>query len=155
MAKKIIQKKAAIKEEEEVILYSIRRVKQLSCMINEFQAKDGTFEFLVNYNQKLGYNPVGFVDFILQASYVYAKYPDEPIASISVQTVFELSNLKRFIKPDNSLSLPRKFLATIVSISVSHTRALLAVQTAGTVYNEIILPIGNPYEMANVFFPEK
>lgn len=139
---------------QEPLLYSIKRIKELAFFINEYLFKPEENDTIVNYNQKLGYTETGFVDFTLRAFFVYKNHPKDALFSIDVQTIFEVKDLKKYITKDKRLNLPSQFLITMVSLSVSHTRALLAKQTSDTLFAQNILPVVNAIEMAKAFFPE-
>lgn len=78
---------------------------------------------------------------------------DSILVHIKVSTVFNLLDIKQFLNEDNkSLNLPNNGLITMLSLSISHTRAILAKNTFGTDYETYYLPIVNPTEIANEVF---
>lgn len=137
-------------------VFSVRKISVVGSHINEKLYRQKGEVVRVNYNQLLTYSPLGLIDFTLGVSYLYEDKPNEILFATEVQTVFEIPNIKEYINAQtNALTIPTDLLVMIVSISVSHTRALLARQCAGTIYNDILLPIVNPLEMAQAFFPER
>lgn len=76
------------------------------------------------------------------------------VLDCTVQNVFEIQGLSNFIEGTNNVRLPNETIISFVSLSVSHTRAIMAMLTAGTFFQENLLPIINPVEMAKAFFPE-
>lgn len=133
------------------VSYSVRRIKSLASLTDEFKFQSANRDFIVKYKQRFGHNGQGFIDFTLRAYFEYNNKPEETFLSIDVQTVFEVENWNQFVVDDNILDFPPEFLVTIISISVSHTRALLAAQTAGTLYGDMVLPIVNAIDMAKSF----
>ena len=74
------------------------------------------------------------------------------IVHIKVANVFKVENLASFLVNSNKLNLPANVLATMLGLSISHTRALLARNTAGTPFGEFYIPIVNPNELAKRLF---
>jgi hypothetical protein len=75
---------------------------------------------------------------------------------IKVSNVFLIENMTQYYNTKtNSLNLPDSVLVTMLSISVTHTRALFAKNTVGTIYENNIIPIVNPTEMAKEVFKLK
>jgi hypothetical protein len=78
------------------------------------------------------------------------------LVHIKVANVFLIENMGGFYKAETkSLNLPDDALITMLSISVTHTRALFAKNTAGTIYENHIIPIINPTDMAKEVFKMK
>lgn len=74
----------------------------------------------------------------------YDQSNDTTIASIVCSTIFQIVNLAEFEhEKGKEIDLPEMFLITIGSISLSHTRALLADRTNGS----FVLPVVNPQEL--------
>lgn len=78
------------------------------------------------------------------------------LVHIKVANVFMIENMVNYYSAEtNSLNLPDGALITMLSISVTHTRALFAKNTAGTIYENHIIPIINPTDMAKEVFKMK
>lgn len=93
-----------------------------------------TFEIKVNYSLKSNLTGLSYVQ-------------------IKVSNLFRISNLKDYSTEDKAhVTLPHTTLITMLSLSISHTRALLAKNTAGTTLEQYLLPIVNPTEIAKQIF---
>jgi hypothetical protein len=94
------------------------------------------------------------LSFVLRVQGHYDKYDvNKVVAEMQVQNIFEIENLRQYTSPDGKPFLPREVIINMVNISISHTRALLAKNLAGTLYDNAILPILSPEEVAETFFP--
>lgn len=72
---------------------------------------------------------------------------------IKVSNVFFVENLQEFKKEDGTTyDIPDNGLVTMLSLSISHTRALLSKNTQGTVYASFLIPIVNPVEIMKQIF---
>jgi preprotein translocase subunit SecB len=78
-----------------------------------------------------------------------------PIISLTVQNIFSVKNLQDFISEKGEPQIPIDALVTMVSLSVSHSRALMAKNCAGTLYQGIMLPLINPLEMTQSFYKNR
>lgn len=132
--------------------YSIKRVKDILFFVNErLYIQDPQKPIKIGLGQTIGYNSdKNLVNFTLR---IYLHYPDSPgeiLVEIQVENIFEVVGLKAFT---DSNSFPAEILISIISISLSHARALLSRNISGTVFQEFILPITNPLDVAVHFFP--
>jgi hypothetical protein len=155
MAKVQKNKKVESIRNPELIGFGVSRIRELAFSLNEDLFKPDEKEVIVNYLNKLGHNDAGFVNFRLRAAFVYKNFPDEELFSIEVQNIFEVRDLNKFIDKDKKLLLPGWFLITLVNMSVGHTRAILAKQTAGSIFSDKLLPVVNSTKMATAFFGEE
>lgn len=136
--------------------YSIRKVKDISFYVNEFLLiPDPNKIIKIELDKKFGVDlKKNLIDFTLIS---YLHYNDsrkeEILAEIRVQNIFEVLPLNDFTR-DNGLFLPNNLIVAILSMSISHTRALFFRNLSGTVLQDIILPITNPSEVAKQFFPQ-
>ncbi len=88
------------------------------------------------------------VDYSLKSKFTGLSH-----VQIKVSNLFRISNLKDYSAKDKAhVTLPDATLITMLSLSISHTRALLAKNTAGTTLEQYILPIVNPTEIAKQIF---
>ncbi|EMR00805.1 hypothetical protein [Cesiribacter andamanensis] len=90
------------------------------------------------------------VRFTVEAGF---NLPDEParfLAGGKVRTDYKVENLKSLaVKQgeEERLELPDQIAITMLSIAISHLRALLARSVCGTRHSHLILPIVNPAEL--------
>jgi hypothetical protein len=80
--------------------------------------------------------------------------PDQIMMEIKVQNVFEIDDLKTFLIEANEIKLPADIITSFVGLSISHTRALMAKNIAGTLLQDNLMGIVNPEHMAKHFFPK-
>lgn len=78
---------------------------------------------------------------------------EKPILRIRTSNIFLIPELASFKKKDDeAFDLPDVLLTTMLSLSISHTRALLAKNAVGTKFADVYIPIVNPAEMAKKLF---
>jgi hypothetical protein len=133
---------------------AIKRIKEQSFSIREDLLTDPSKPIKIEIGQSLGYAvEAGLVNLTLRIYYHFAGESDPILVDISVQNVFEIPNLQRFIIDGAELKLPPVTISNIVGLSISHTRALLAKELTGTVIQDNLPFIVNPEEVASHFFP--
>lgn len=72
---------------------------------------------------------------------------------IKTSNVFLVLELAQFHSPENNtFNIPDNVLVTLLSLSISHTRALLAKNALGTKFAELYIPIVNPSEVLKQLF---
>lgn len=73
---------------------------------------------------------------------------EKPVLHIKVSNLFVVDNLAAFYSEQTKrVNIPNVLFVTMLSISITHTRALLARNTSGTYYEKYLLPIVNPADM--------
>ncbi len=71
-----------------------------------------------------------------------------------LQNVFQIHELKKYITNDGKIDFPNQDVwVTIVGLSLSHSRAILSQQLAGTILQDSLLPILDAREVTANFFP--
>jgi len=146
----------AKEENSELITFRILRVKDTAFTINEnFYLNDKSpTDIKVSVNCELKTNiDVNLIIVEIFAFYYYDTLVENQLASIIVQTAFNITDLKNY-ETEQRLKLPPHFLVTLVSISLSHTRALFSKNIDGTAFNGMIMPLINPEEFSKSIFPE-
>jgi hypothetical protein len=133
---------------------SVKRVKDIFFSINEqLFIPDPEKIIKIELGERIGFNIEGnLVNFILRIYFHYVNEP-EVLVDIQVENLFEVSNLKEFLNKEEVMILPPKLLISIVGMSLSHGRALLLKNTAGTKWESIVLPVTNPEHVARHFYP--
>ena len=92
-------------------------------------------------------------EFELQIAFDIKSVDNEKtFVHIKVANRFKIEKMASFMPNDNEINLPDNALITMLSLSISHTRALLARNTSGTPYENFFIPIVNPAEMAKQIF---
>ena len=75
------------------------------------------------------------------------------LVHIKVSNIFKVENILQFENEEKThLKIPDGGLVTMLSLSISHARALLAKNTSGSVYENFYIPIVNPTEIAKQVF---
>jgi hypothetical protein len=139
------------------VTMAVKRIKVLSFSINEKVTGYSPATLVkVEMAQNLAFSvDINVVDFTLRVFYRLPNDNTEEniLVDITVQNFFEVSNLKRFLVQPTQINLPENVIVSIVGLSISHTRALLAQNLAGTVIQDSIMSIVNPVDVAKHFFP--
>lgn len=134
------------------IQISINRIKELE--FNMTQNEDVSYD-----NVQLGFNVVlnienekKTIDFQLSFDLIDIA-ENNVLVHIKVSNVFKVDNLETFLKDDGkTFDIPDNGLVTMLSLSISHTRALLSKSTQGTAYSSFLIPIVNPVEIMKQIF---
>ena len=140
---------------EVVVEMQIQRIKQFSFTINEGLFKpDATFNVTIDTKHALDVEK-NFIDLTLRITF---KYPDTEQFCIQseISNIFFIKDLKKYIiEGEEDLAIPSNALITIMSLSISHSRALIFSSVGGSIYNGTILPLVNPEEVARQHFGGK
>lgn len=131
--------------------FAIKRIKELAFNINQAEEISQDFEFgfgvLINFDIEAS-------SFELQIlTDLVNKENKKSFVHITVSNVFYIEDLKKYVRSDGvTFDIPDMALISMLSISISHTRALMAKNTFGTAYENHFIPIVNPTEMAKEIF---
>lgn len=141
-------------KKEDIPIFNIKKIKEFSFTVNESLGVP-TKTMRVQFQHNTAFDEErNLIDLTLRVSYYYDPIDmDALLVDIQVANIFEVSNLKKYIISDKGFVLPKNLITSMVSVAISHTRALLSVNTCGTIYQENILPIVNPIEVASNFYP--
>lgn len=137
----------------EQVNIAISRIKEVEYFINEsFELQPDAqvnINFQVTTNFKLDDK---IVEMILTAQFAEMT---EGIVLLKIKTsnVFSVLELAEFYKPEGeTYNIPDNVMVTFLSLSVSHTRALLAKNAQGTKFAGLYIPIVNPTDLFNQLF---
>jgi hypothetical protein len=144
----------AITTQPNTFRYGIVKIKTLAFYVNELMyLPDPLKQVKVEIAQLTGTNiEANLIDFRLRVFFYYLENKDNVLADINVQNVFFVEEIKQFVQ-GASLRLPSQLLISMVSLAISHSRALFAQNLAGTAFSDFMLPITNPIDAAKNFFP--
>jgi hypothetical protein len=136
------------------VYVSVKRVKDIFFSINEqLFVPDPNKIVKIELGQRIGFSIEGnLVNFILRIFYHYVG-DSEILVDMHVENLFEVSNLKDYLSNEEVMLLPPKLITSIVGISLSHGRALMFKNTIGTKWEEVVLPVTNPEDVARYFYP--
>lgn len=137
----------------EQVNIAISRIKEVEYFINEsFELQPGAqvnINFQVTTNIKLDDKTV---EMLLTAQFVEIS-EGTVLLKIKTSNVFSVRELADFHKPENgTYDIPDNVMVTFLSLSVSHTRALLAKNAQGTNFAGLYIPIVNPADLFNQLF---
>jgi hypothetical protein len=138
--------------------FSIKKIKDIYFFINEELAIPGKIQGVkVEMQYKMGYHKEqNLLNLILIIFLHYNEQPpDKKLSEIHVQNLFEVNNIAQYIDKNDSLILPHDILASIFSMSISHSRALFYKNVAGTFLQDAILPVTDLIGVLRHFFPEQ
>jgi hypothetical protein len=143
---------------EDFFPFSITKVRQVHLTINErFYNNQENAKVILGMSQttatSVENNLLDFTLFIF-LHYEGTPVPEGILADIKVQNIFHIPDIHR-LKGEDGTFIPDAILIPVVSMAISHTRALFCQALAGTVYDGIIIPITNPIDAANYLFPKK
>lgn len=139
---------------EKQFSFAISKIKELAFSIS--QIEDNSIELEVGFGINVKFDLVtDFFDLHVLVD-LKSKESKKVLVHITVLNSFYIENIKRYLKEDGeTLDIPDLALVTLLSLSVSHTRAILAKNTAGTAYENHLIPVINPTEMAKEVFKIK
>lgn len=142
-------------EKKTEVLFSINYIKDSSFFVKEsLLASNEKKEILVQMTGTTAYSVTeNIVKLTLKAWYHYRDEQEE-LASIEVDNLFTVVDLKNYINENNKLDFPSGVWASIVGLSISHTRALFTKHLAATSLQKVMIPIMNPFDVAKQYFPE-
>lgn len=133
---------------------AIKKVKQLSFGIDETNEVPVAEDINVHIEQNLTFSEKDDTIVLLLNITFSSKSSEKILMSGIVQNVFILKDLKRMIEPKKPdvLNMPDGILSTLLSISISHSRALLAQSAMGTAFQDLYIPLVNPELVAKELF---
>lgn len=142
--------------EKKTPIFSIKKIKEFYFIVNEAVSEQNKPVIIQFQHFTRFFGDDDIIDLTLRAYYTHDSTvpPKIILVDIHVQNIFEVENLKQYSVNDTEFVLPQNLIVLMVSIAISHTRALVAKNIAGTIYQEHIIPIiASPVEIAKVFYP--
>jgi hypothetical protein len=133
---------------------SVKRIKCRYFFIDEFNVPLETI-FKVEFNHNLMVDAKSdLIFFDLKAWYSLPNQDNSNriVMECVVQNIFEVSNLSAFIQPAGNVLLPNRLLITLTGMVITHSRAVIALNTAGTPFQDTLLPVVDPVEATKAFF---
>ncbi len=137
----------------EKVNIAIVRIKEVEYFINEPSDSVVDSDLNVNFQvvTKLNHEDKT-IEILLTAQYV-DKSSENVLLKIKTSNLFTVLELVDFYEHDkNTYDIPDNVMVTLLSLSVSHTRALLAKNAQGTKFEKYIIPIINPNDLFNKLF---
>jgi hypothetical protein len=108
------------------------------------------FTFEVNVMNQ-GYLKESILNSMILMKVFLDKEKNIELGNINISNIFDVKSLGDFLnEKDNILYLPPAFEASIIGISLSHTRAIFITKCAGTFLQNAVMPILNPTEFMKI-----
>lgn len=155
-AKSIAKSKPKPIETTESFSIRMRRIKNFGFLVNEYLHVNDPGKIInIRFQNRLGFTvEQNMVELAVKAFFVYNNEPENILGEIQVQNVFEVPDVPKYINPNGILILPTPIIIiAIVGVSFSHTRSLSCKNLAGTIFQEVIIPVVDAQEIAKQFFP--
>lgn len=138
-----------MESQEDRISFSIRRIKDFAFEINESIIVDRNNNSRVTFDNGLAFSAdTNQIDFIIDVKFFVSDASTDAFLRGKVLTSFYVENLARFIDEEsNNLTMPQPVLVMMLSMALTHARALIAKGAMGSRFNDIYMPIVNPSEV--------
>ncbi len=132
---------------------AISRIKEVEYFINESIDLQSGVQVNINFQVTTNISLKDkTVEMLLTAQFA-EKTGGPVVLKIKTSNVFSVHELADFYKPENeTYDIPVNVMVTFLSLSVSHTRALLAKNAQGTKFGGLYIPIVNPTDLFNQLF---
>ena len=127
---------------------AVKKIKEIEFFINEevTLAVPDSFSIGFELTTNLNLND-NTVEMVLSV-FFSEENTSNVFMKIKTSNVFLLLELNDFHNPENNqFNIPDNVLVTLLSLSISHTRALLAKNAIGTKFAELYVPIVNPSDV--------
>jgi len=134
------------------------KIKTTGLMINEELTPDK--EELIRIEFKHNFNILENTTialFELDVMYFISREgePDKKVFGCLVENYYNLPNLNEFRDSKGLLDFPINDFITIVSLSISHARAIVATHCLGTIFERTLVPIVDPIKATKSFIDAK
>jgi hypothetical protein len=142
--------------EKKQINIGIKKIKEIEFFINENFPLVNPSEFNISFQINNKINPEdNTVELNLSA--IFSDIAGGDIfMRIKTNNIFIILELASLHDPkNNTFNIPDNIIITMLSLSISHTRALLAKNASGTKFSELYIPIVNPSEVFNQLYGKK
>lgn len=137
----------------EQVTIAISRIKEVEYFINESLELQPDAQVNINFQVTTNFNLEDNTVEILLTSQFIEITASIALLKIKTSNVFFVNELADFYYPQNqTYDIPDNIMVTILSLSVSHTRALLAKNAQGTKFAGLYIPIVNPTDLFNQLF---
>lgn len=137
----------------EQVNIAISRIKEVEYFINESIELQPGAQVNINFQVTTNINlEESTVEMLLTAQFSEIT-EGFVLLKIKTSNVFSVIELVDFYKPESEIyDIPDNVMVSILGLSVSHTRALLAKNAQGTKFAGLYIPIVNPTDLFNQLF---
>ncbi len=131
--------------EQKQVNIGITKIKEIEFFVNENMELSGLVNPLITFELQTNINMADSnIELLLTAKFNIPG-DEKDFLRIKTSNVFSIPSLSEFLDADKQLfNLPENVMITLLSLSVTHTRALLAKNASGTKFADLYLPIINP-----------
>lgn len=139
--------------EDKQVNIAIKKIKDVEFYVNEQAVLPENGLLNIGFNITTNFNlPETLVDITLQVLFTN-PVNNEEVMKIKTNNIFLVLELADFHDPvKGQFEFPDNLMVTLLSLTVSHTRALLAKNAMGTKFSEYYLPIVNPVDLYKQLF---
>lgn len=132
---------------------AVKKIKEVEFSINEEIDIPGPIHAIVRFELTTNFNLNDNTVELLLTTFFSTAEEDNLFLKIKTSNVFLLLELSNFYSTESqSFNIPNNVLVTFLSLSISHSRALLAKNVPGTKFADLYIPIVNPTEVSKQLF---
>jgi hypothetical protein len=122
---------------------AIHKIQELDFYVNDEDIKKREIEFYLKVDTQFNLGE-DVIKFDVRPVFHVKNHPEEHVLSNTSRTVFKTKGLREFLDEENKLNIPDQYLITMLSISITHARALLSKSSLGSRFSNLFIPIVNP-----------
>ena len=142
-----------MEEKNVTLLINIFRISDQGYFLNEEislpEKSNPSIDIRFQFHTDIEQEKIGLV---VEALFYNKEDPSQVLLSGRVRTDYKVVNLKSLkIRGSESIDIPDQAMISMLSIAISHLRAVLARHASGTKHHDLILPIVNPGEIYHNF----
>jgi hypothetical protein len=133
---------------------NIKKVRLIAFKINEEVDAPTSQLQKINMQQMIQYS-LADLTITLDLTISFCTSEDLLFMEGTSQNVFTIQELAKMVVSENQdlINIPDNILAMLLSISISHTRALMSQSVLGSKFQDIIIPIVNPGDLVSKMTP--
>jgi len=127
---------------------NIKKVRLTAFKINEEVDTPNVHLQKINMQQMIQYS-LADLTITLDLTISFSTSEDLLFMEGTSRNVFTIQELAKMVASENQdlINIPDNILAMMLSISISHTRALMSQSALGSKFQDIIIPIVNPGDL--------
>ena len=134
--------------EQNKVNIGVKKIKDIEFSVNEAITLENPDEIALGFELTINFKLEDHTVEMVLTAFFSDKPEGDVFMKIKTSNVFLLLELADFQKSDKKgFDIPDNLLVTLLSVSISHTRALLAKNALGTIFADIYIPIVNPVEV--------
>jgi hypothetical protein len=141
-----------VKQEEFHI--NIKKLRLLAFKMDDSVDAPPPQELKINLQQTINYS-LADLTITLSLTMSFNASKDVLFMEGTSQNIFIIQELPKMVHPENpdQINIPDNILVMLLSISISHTRALMSQSALGSKFQDIIVPLINPSNLIKTITP--